>query len=316
MRIVNTTLGEIDTDQIGVVDVHEHVILDGLHNPYIPDDFHHIDVDLITPELLAWKKAGGGVIVDSSPIGVGRSINLLTYASKAANLPLIAASGFHKLSYYSKSHWLISEPEDKIHEILLAECTEGILFDDCNPFTSARSNVKAGILKLGVDANGFSPILLKALASIGKTMERVKVNCMIHTEPGVPFVDLLRNLNHFNFSPNRVIFCHMGKSLDKDLHTMIAREGYYLEFDEMVRPTPTLSDLAKAILSLFSQGFGQSILFAGDLARRSYWSCYGGKPGLPYLISGLQTELYTLGLSDEMLNKIWVRNPRRYFCES
>ena len=155
------------------------------------------------------------------------------------------------------------------------------------PFTSnRRTQVRAGILKFGVDALGITPLLGKIISAMGKTMETVDVNCMVHTEPGVPFVEVLRKLDENHIPPNRTIFCHMGKSLKSEHHRLLAGEGYYLEFDEMVRSSPPLSDLARAILQLIEGGFGQKILFAGDLARRSYWRCYGGKPGLEYLLAG------------------------------
>jgi len=95
-----------------------------------------------------------------------------------------------------------------------------------------------------------------------------------------------------------------------------ASSGYYLEFDEMVRPEPSRAELARAILSLFEQGFGDKVLFAGDYARRSYWSCYGGTPGLPYLVSELSGELIEAGFSRGMLDQIWIDNPRNYFSGS
>jgi phosphotriesterase-related protein len=313
MRTVSTTSGEMDAAQLGAVNVHEHVILDGSGNPRIPEDFHHTDIAKIAPELAAWKAAGGGAIVDSSPIGAGRNIALLTQTSRDAGLPLIAATGFHKHSYYPGDHWAFSEPEETLHTILLDECTRGILLDDRSPFTSKRSEIKAGILKMGLDAQGVTPWLAKIIAATARTMEKTAVPCMFHTEPGVPFEALIKKLDQDHIPPHRTILCHMGKSLDPELHHMLAREGFYLEFDEMVRPAPPLPKLARAIRQLFDRGRGHSVLFAGDLARRSYWTCYGGTPGLPYLMTKLPRELSSFGFTREMLDEIWVKNPQRLF---
>jgi phosphotriesterase-related protein len=81
----------------------------------------------------------------------------------------------------------------------------------------------------------------------------------------------------------------------------------------MIRPVPPLEDLAKSILYLFEIGYGDSILFAGDLARRSYWSCYGGKPGLAYLVTGMDNNLRNIGFTQQMLEQIWIENPLRFF---
>ena len=102
----------------------------------------------------------------------------------------------------------------------------------------------------------------------------------------------------------------MGKSLDRNLHLSLASQGYYLEYDSIIRPTPSLGDLSAVILELFDRGYGNKMLFAGDFARRSYWKCLGGQPGLKFLMSGLNKDLEKFGFSEEMLEKIWVDNPR------
>ncbi len=95
----------------------------------------------------------------------------------------------------------------------------------------------------------------------------------------------------------------MGKSFDPQLYLSLAKGGFYLEFDEMVRTSPPLSSLASGLLEIIEQGYGNAILFAGDLARRSYWKCYGGKPGLRYIIDGLRDEMIKLGLQTKCLNR-------------
>lgn len=313
MKKINTTLGRIDTDQLGKVDIHEHIILDRSKNETIPEDFHHTDVDLISREVTAWKAAGGGAIVDSSPIDAGRNVELLNETSRNAQIPLIVTSGFHKLTYYQKDHWLYSASEDEIADILFAECEDGVLINDCHPHKSKRSSTKANMLKIGVDSEGVSQVQSKLINAVARTATKHEIPMMIHTEPGVPFDDLMQILERVIIDPGRVIICHMGKSLDFALQRTLAERGYYLEFDEMVRSSPPLPDLADAIISLFDEGFGDAILFAGDLARRGYWSCYGGTPGLPHLITALDEELKSLGFTQKILDQIWIKNPRTLF---
>jgi phosphotriesterase-related protein len=312
---ISTTLGPISPYSLGKVNVHDHIILDGTQNPRVPEDFHHVDVDLISSEVALWKKAGGGAIVDSSPIGAGRNVELLNETSRLSQVPFIVSSGFHKLSYYANNHWLYTSTEEEIASILFAECVDGVLIDDSYPYQSRRSSTKANMLKLGVDALGINPVQSKLINAVVKTSNQLDIPLMIHTEPGVPFKDLMETLAKINADPGRIIICHMGKSLDLPLHRTLTEQGYYLEFDEMVRPHPPLRDLANIILSLFDGGNGNSILFAGDLARRGYWSCYGGQPGLVFLITSLEKELRRLGFSKEMLHQIWTDNPLKLFSK-
>lgn len=314
MNLVNTTLSPISVDQLGKVNIHEHIILDGAGNPNIPTDFHHVDTQKMAAELTAWKQSGGGVIVDSSPIGAGRNVPLLEETTRMAQVPCIVPSGFHKLSYYPEGHWLFSASTDTLAEVLQSECTLGVLLDDQHPFESERSATKANILKIGVDQAGVTPEIARIIQAVAQTSNALGVPCMVHTEPGVPFEDLAAALQQAQINPHKVVICHMGKSLDPALHARLAALGFSLEFDEMVRPAPPLPDLAAAILQLFHSGKGRAVVMGGDFARQSYWPSYGGKPGLSYLLTDLEEALIGLGFSPAMLDQIWIENPRQLFA--
>jgi 5-phospho-D-xylono-1,4-lactonase len=314
MKEVNTTLGPIRLDKLGKVNVHDHVVIDRTNNERIPEDFHHTDVVLIGSDLLVWKAAGGGAIVDSSPIGAGRNIQMLVEVSQVSQVPIIVTTGFHKLSYYPADHWLFSASMDELVEILSMECTEGVLIDQDHPFTSNRSSVKANMVKVGMDSNGLTPVIRNMIDAAAIVMNELGIPCMIHTEPGVPFEEVIEYLDQVSVPPSKVMVCHMGKSLDSRLYETLAGKGFFLEFDEMIRPLPPLDILARSLKDLFDQGYGASVLFAGDFARRSYWTCYGGSPGLAYLVTELDERLTALGLTREMLDQVWLENSRRFFA--
>jgi 5-phospho-D-xylono-1,4-lactonase len=291
MKQVNTTLGAISLDQLGKVNMHEHVIIDRTNNERIPEDFHHTDIDLIAADLLAWKAADGGAIIDSSPIGAGRNVQLLNEVSLVSQVPIIVATGFHKLSYYPPNHWLFHTSTNELVDIFFKECTEGVLMDEDRPFDSDKHTVKANIIKIGVDSSGLTPVIRNVIDAAAAVIDGCGIPCMIHTEPGVPFEEVIGYLEQQKIHPSKVMICHMGKSLNPELFEDLAEKGYFLEFDEMIRPAPPFDLLAQSIRNLFDHRYGDKILFAGDLARRAYWTCYGGGPGLAYLVSGLEDKL-------------------------
>jgi 5-phospho-D-xylono-1,4-lactonase len=314
MKQVNTTLGPISLDQLRKVNMHEHVIIDRTNNEHIPEDFHHTDIDLIASDLLAWKAADGGAIIDSSPIGAGRNVQLLNEVSQVSQVPIIVTTGFHKLSYYPPNHWLFRASTDELVDILNKECTEGVLMDEDQPFDPSKHTIKANMIKIGVDSSGLTPVIRKVIDAAATVIDGCEIPCMIHTEPGVPFEEVIGYLEQLKIHPSKVIICHMGKSLNPELFQDLAEKGYFLEFDEMIRPTPPLDLLVQSIISLYDHGYGENVLFAGDLARRSYWTCYGGGPGLAYLVCGLEDKLMAYGFTPEMLAQVWVENPKRYFA--
>lgn len=313
MKQVNTTLGPISLNQLGKVNVHEHVIIDRTNNENIPEDFHHTDVNLVATDLAGWREAGGGAIIDSSPIGAGRNVPLLMEVSRSSRVPIIISTGFHKLSYYPEDHWVFSASEDEIFEVLTRDCTQGLIIDDDRPLQPGQHEVKAHMLKIGVDSSGVTPTMRKIIPAVGQVSKNTGIPCMVHTEPGVPFAEVIEFLEQVKVPAEQVMICHMGKSLDEKLYVELAQHGYFLEFDEMIRSAPPLDSLASAIQHLFDQGYGSAVLFAGDLARRSYWTCYGGKPGLKYLITQLENNLVNAGLTRDMLDQIWIDNPKKLF---
>ncbi len=178
------------------------------------------------------------------------------------------------------------------------------------PVISFSVFVPKNRLKIGIDSSGITPTIDKLFTAIADIINQLGLVCMIHTEAGVPFNDVIDWIERHAVRPENYLFCHMGKSLDRDLHLSLANNGYYLEYDSIIRPAPSLRDLSEVILELFDRGYGNKVLFAGDFARRSYWKCFGGQPGLKFLISGLNKDLIKLGFSEKMIGKIWVDNPR------
>ena len=51
-----------------------------------------------------------------------------------------------------------------------------------------------------------------------------------------------------------------------------------------------------------------------DAARRSYWNIHGGYPGMPWLYAQFRPQLLEAGLSEELLNKVFVSTPARVYA--
>jgi 5-phospho-D-xylono-1,4-lactonase len=51
-----------------------------------------------------------------------------------------------------------------------------------------------------------------------------------------------------------------------------------------------------------------------DLARRSYWHGYGGKPGLVWLLTVLPVLLRERRVEDKLIERILIHNPRCAFA--
>ncbi|HUL54531.1 MAG TPA: hypothetical protein VLT83_14100, partial [Opitutaceae bacterium] len=56
------------------------------------------------------------------------------------------------------------------------------------------------------------------------------------------------------------------------------------------------------------------IMLGMDAARRSYWHCYGGEPGLGFLLGAFTAKMRTLGIADGAWHKIFVSTPAASFA--
>jgi phosphotriesterase-related protein len=90
MKLV-TTLGEFSHDQHGMILPHEHVFVD-LRTPDV-EGHGQAETDsvvrLMTPQLEQARASGVTALVECTPLGVGRRVDLVKAVSAAANLPVV-----------------------------------------------------------------------------------------------------------------------------------------------------------------------------------------------------------------------------------
>ena len=93
-----TTLGDYEPEQIGMILPHEHIFTDTRQGN--PPGFGQGDrgdvVRLIAPQLELIKNQGIELMVECTPIGVGRRVDLVLAVSEAADFPVIVPTGIYR----------------------------------------------------------------------------------------------------------------------------------------------------------------------------------------------------------------------------
>jgi phosphotriesterase-related protein len=51
-----------------------------------------------------------------------------------------------------------------------------------------------------------------------------------------------------------------------------------------------------------------------DAARQGYWSAYGGKPGMTFLLGAFADAMRERGIGDDAQEAMFVRNPARAYA--
>jgi predicted metal-dependent phosphotriesterase family hydrolase len=90
-----TTLGHKDASDLGMILPHEHIFLDlrRWNEPgYGEAEVEHV-IAAMTPEINKARGAGISLIVETTPLGVGRRPDILERLSQITGFPLVLATG-------------------------------------------------------------------------------------------------------------------------------------------------------------------------------------------------------------------------------
>lgn len=315
MRTVETTLGRIGEDQLGLINSHEHIIIDGGYTVLKQPDFKLDSVEKAVAELGQWKAAGGGAIVDTMPFGCGRNVKKLIAASQGSDVPIVVPTGFQHSGYYLPDHWQHRYDEGSIADLLIAECLEGVDENNYDGPVIVRSPVKAGLIKVAGDYQFVTDTTKKLIRAAGRAHRRTGTPVLVHTDMGTACDELLDLLEDAGVPANRVLLCHTDRNPDIYVHKRLAKRGAYLEYDTpgRIKYQPE-SLLVRLLHDMFELGLGDRVMIGGDMARRSYWSSYGGGPGLSYLLTKFNGRLLDEGFSTTQIDQIWHRNPVDWLC--
>lgn len=313
MPLVETTLGALGADSLGVINAHEHLIIDGGYTVVKEPDFRLDSVPKAVEELSRWRDAGGGAVIDTMPFGCGRDVRKLVEASRGAGVPIVVPTGFQKSSYYLPDHWQHRYDEETIAELLIAECREGVDENNYDGPVVQRSGVKAGLIKVAGDYQFVGSTTRKLIRAAGRAHAATGTPVLVHTEMGTAGELLLDLLENAGVPPERVMLCHMDRNPDPVVHQALAARGAFLEYDTPGRIKYQPESVVVGLMrTMFSAGYGSQLLLGGDMARRSYWTAYGGGPGLAYLLTGFTRRLLSEGFSEREVAQVWRENPVRW----
>ena len=193
-----TTLGPKTADELGMILPHEHVFVD--LRSADPPSFAQADpadvIALMAPEIEQARVAAVSVIVECTPVGVGRRADILKAVSDATHYPLVVPTEIyrepwiplwvHQASVEALRDWMINELQAEIE----------------------HSGIRAGWIKLSAGDDGLTPCetkILRATAAAGIVTNAV-IGC--HTIRGHVVRDQLRVIEEAGYSPDRFIWIH------------------------------------------------------------------------------------------------------------
>lgn len=300
-RRVITVLGLIPEEELGATSFHEHLLC----SP--PSPYREKDPDLIlddeaavTEEVRRFHLSGGRALVDFSTVDYGRNTAAAVRISKATGVHVVPVTGFNKGKYGGR--FVAGKSPAQVAEGILREFTHGI----------EETGVKPGAVKAGTGLDSILPEEETMLRAAALVHRQTGVSVVTHTEAGSMALEQIAILTAEGVPTDRIVVGHIDRKLEWQYVKQIAETGVYFGFDQIGKekyfPDRLRVDM---IQRLVAAGHGKQILLGGDYARKSYLTAHGGGPGLPFLLWRFVPWLREVGLAEEAITDLIVRNPAR-----
>jgi phosphotriesterase-related protein len=313
--IVRTVLGDIDPATLGPTYMHEHLILD---SPLIAKEMAHIhlpSVDEAVAEAELVAAAGATAMVDTMPCAGGRHPERLAEISRRSGIHVIATTGLHTEKYYAGHRWALEIDVDAVAALFAADIAEGIDHFDYTGPVVRRSKVRAGIIKIATGDTEPDERARRLFTAAVDAHRATGAPILTHCEEGAGAREQIELLSELGMDLSRVVISHTDKVADPRYHDVLLSSGVNLEYDQALRQSPDEEmGTAWLLAEMVRDGFGDQIMLGTDGARRSLWTTLGGAPGLAYLRGGFVDVLRTHGISEAVIEKLFIANPARFLA--
>ncbi|MBH0120967.1 phosphotriesterase [Rhodococcus sp. HM1] len=309
MSRVNTVLGPIAPEELGIVAIHEHI---GYGMPGSELDTRwwktpEVRYEETVPKLRKFHEYGGGTFVDVTGICNGRDIDYYKSLSAKTGVHIVACTGFvggdTALPFFERAD------VDYLTRQFVHEITVGI----------GDTGSRAGVIKVGVSRGG-------KMTDLDKRIYRAAARAALDT--GVPILthlaidaeNAIAIFTEEGLPLHRVLFGHAddGVNSEKTRDTWIAQQGGRVGFDTFGYETeledpPFWARPRRQRLDHFLRFLGAGHLdqaLAGVDANCSPLGWPGVKGHtVNYLFEDLIPDLREAGLDDATITKLFVENP-------
>jgi predicted metal-dependent phosphotriesterase family hydrolase len=309
MPIARTVLGDISSEELGIVYAHEHLVIHGGRPVQLFPDFELADVDKAVAELAPAKALGLRTVVDAMPADCGRDVLMLAEIARRSEVNVIAPSGLHHERYYHDRHWSVRLSEDEIADLFVADIEEGIDELDYNGPIVKRTEHRAGVMKVAGSTGGLTTRDQKVFAAAGIAQHHTGCPILTHCEGGTGAIEQVEWLTKHGADPAHILLSHVDKVVDRGYMRAIAATGARVEYDQGFRWGEADNGTLQLLEWAAEDGLLGHVTLGLDAARQRYWTQFGGAPGWAYLLAEFSELMRERGLGEAELHQLFVETP-------
>ena len=336
---VQTVLGTIQPEDLGITLTHEHLLIDltvalrpannasdlgFYHKPVSQETLGRIryygaqnednaqlfEVSTAIDEVMAYKQHGGVSLIDATSMGIARDPVGLSRISNGTGVNIIMGSSY----YVADSHPSDMEKltEDNLAERVVLDIREGV----------DGTGIKSGVIGEIGCSWPLADNERKVLRASAQAQRITGAPILIH--PGRDETSPLRIievLDEAGADLSRTIMGHLDRTVFLPTTLMqIAEAGCYMEWDLFgteasfypLNPKIDMPSDAKRmddIAWISSAGYGNKILVAHDICAKHRLEKYGGH-GYYYILDHVVPRMRARGFTEQAIDDILVNNPR------
>jgi len=332
---VQTVLGPVSPDSLGLVLPHEHILCDvtppgvaeaaggrqvevtlrNVHDiryHWIQHYGNHIldDVAVAADEVAAFREAGGGTIVEMTIHGIKPDAGGLAEVARRTNVSIVAGVGFYIESF--AGDFIGGRSIEDLAGVMVEGVRSGI----------GDSGVRAGIIgEIGVsDPWSEAERRVMRAAVVAQRETGAAINVHPGRDPSSPRA-IARFVREEGGDPSRLVISHIDRTLfDDDEVARLMDEGCCAEWDffgiessyypfaDIDLPNDGLR--LERIGRLVRRGYGDRILISQDICTKTRLQKWGGH-GYAHLPRAVLPMMRRKGFSDREIDQIVRHTPKR-----
>jgi phosphotriesterase-related protein len=339
---VQTVLGSVAADDLGVTLPHEHFYtstvgpnysplegVDPQHPSQIPitletrgwieyhwqENLHNLTLDdepTAIAEAVRYRLSGGTTVVDVTPIGIGRDPRALASLAERAGLHIVMGTAYYVATAHPEGVRAMSQND--ITELIVDEFTHG----------ADGTRIKPGV----IGEVGCSWPLLdeerKVLRASAAAQRELAAALYVHPgrHPDAP-TEILNILEKDGADMSRVIMCHIERTVQDDAALLeLLHAGCFIEYDLFGLETtgsyyialgitmPSDSQRIHQIMRLAEKGHAERILMSQDICFKHRLAKYGGG-GYDHILNNVVPLMSAHGFTQSDMDQLMISNPRR-----
>lgn len=338
---VQTVLGLIEPDRLGRTMTHEHLTMtfECSHVPPAPGDeamatapiemknIHWLqqnpyshrenlllnqETEAVKEELLCYRKAGGGTIVENTTTGIARNLPVLRQLAKDTGVHIIAGAGYYlDVTHSDETKKMTVE---KLTDIIVSEVLHG----------ADGTDIRCGVIgEIGTSwpITESEKKVLRASAHA-----QTQLGCPVIIHPGrneAAPAEVIRILQEAGGDISKTVMSHLDRTMfDHGVLLEFAKMGSYLEYDlfgtEMLNypfnlnvDMPSDSLRVQFLAFLIKEGYEDRLLIAHDIHTKNRLTKYGGH-GYSHILKNIVPKMLSRGITQNQVDKILIDNPKHW----